>query len=83
MRPTSVSISAPRPESVHASIVGNPTRQWCQLGGALIEDWPTTELNWPPAVDFDDGNTKIISRTTTQPRPSINGQRPRTEAPVS
>jgi transposase InsO family protein len=35
------------------------------------------------AVEFDDGDTKIISRTTTQPVRSIKGQRPRTATPVS
>ena len=34
-------------------------------------------------VEFDDGDTRVIRRTTTQPVRSIKGQRPRTATPVS
>jgi hypothetical protein len=32
------------------------------------------------AVEFDDGETRLIRRTTTQPVRSVKGQRPRTHA---
>ena len=35
------------------------------------------------AVEFPDGDTRVIRRTTTQPVRSIKGQRPRTAAPIS
>ena len=35
------------------------------------------------AIEFDDGDTKMISRTTTQPVRSIKGQRPRTATNIS
>jgi hypothetical protein len=34
-------------------------------------------------VEFSDGETRAIRRTTTQPVRSIKGQRPRTAAPIS
>jgi len=34
-------------------------------------------------VELDDGDTRVIRRTTTQPVRSIKGQRPRTATPVS
>jgi hypothetical protein len=34
-------------------------------------------------VEFDDGDTRIIRRTTTQPVRSIKGQRPRTATSIS
>src|SRR5262249_40131591 len=34
-------------------------------------------------VEFDDGDTRVIRRTTTQPVRSIKGQRPRTATSVS
>ena len=34
-------------------------------------------------VEFDDGDTRVIRRTTTQPVRSIKGQRPRTATPIS
>ena len=40
--------------------------------------------SWSPApamaVEFSDGETRAITRTTTQPVPSIKGQRPRAAA---
>jgi len=33
--------------------------------------------------EFDDGDTRIIRRTSTQPVRSIKGQRPRTATPIS
>ena len=35
------------------------------------------------AVDFGDGDARVIRRTTTQPVRSIKGQRPGTATPVS
>jgi hypothetical protein len=35
------------------------------------------------AIEFGDGDTRVIRRTTTQPVRSIKGQRPRTAAPIS
>ncbi len=35
------------------------------------------------AIEFDDGDTQVIRRTTTQPVRSIKGQRPRTATPIS
>ena len=35
------------------------------------------------AVEFADGDTRVIRRTTTQPVRSIKGQRPRTATPIS
>ena len=35
------------------------------------------------AVEFDDGDVRIIRRTTTQPVRSIKGQRPRTATSIS
>ena len=35
------------------------------------------------AIELADGDTKIISRTTTQPVRSIKGQRPRTATNIS
>jgi hypothetical protein len=35
------------------------------------------------AVEFTDGDTRVIRRTTTQPVRSIKGQRPRTATPIS
>ena len=35
------------------------------------------------AIEFTDGDTRIIRRTTTQPVRSIKGQRPRTATPLS
>jgi hypothetical protein len=35
------------------------------------------------AVEFGDGDTRVIRRTTTQPVRSIKGQRPRTATPIS
>jgi hypothetical protein len=35
------------------------------------------------AIEFTDGDTRFIRRTTTQPARSIKGQRPRTAAPIS
>jgi hypothetical protein len=35
------------------------------------------------AIEFDDGETRVIRRTTTQPVRSIKGQRPRTATHVS
>jgi hypothetical protein len=35
------------------------------------------------AVEFDDGEVRVIRRTTTQPVRSIKGQRPRTATSVS
>ena len=34
-------------------------------------------------VEFADGDTRVIRRTTTQPVRSIKGQRPRTATPLS
>ena len=34
-------------------------------------------------VEFKDGQTRAINRTTTQPVRSIKGQRPRTAASIS
>jgi hypothetical protein len=34
-------------------------------------------------IEFDDGDTRVIGRTTTQPVRSIKGQRPRTATSVS
>ena len=34
-------------------------------------------------VELDDGDTRVIRRTTTQPVRSIKGQRPRTATSVS
>jgi len=35
------------------------------------------------AIEFADGDTRVIRRTTTQPVRSIKGQRPRTATSVS
>ena len=35
------------------------------------------------AIEFTDGDTQVIRRTTTQPVRSIKGQRPRTATPLS
>jgi hypothetical protein len=35
------------------------------------------------AIDFSDGDTRVIRRTTTQPVRSIKGQRPQTATPIS
>jgi transposase InsO family protein len=35
------------------------------------------------AIEFGDGDTRVIRRTTTQPVRSIKGQRPRTATPIS
>ena len=35
------------------------------------------------AVEFSDGETRVINRTTTQPVRSIKGQRPRTATSIS
>ena len=35
------------------------------------------------AIEFPDGDTRVIRRTTTQPVRSIKGQRPRTATPLS
>ena len=35
------------------------------------------------AIEFTDGDTRVIRRTTTQPVRSIKGQRPRTATPIS
>jgi len=35
------------------------------------------------AIEFADGDTRVIRRTTTQPVRSIKGQRPRTATPIS
>lgn len=35
------------------------------------------------AIEFPDGDTRAIRRTTTQPVRSIKGQRPRTATPIS
>jgi hypothetical protein len=35
------------------------------------------------AIEFADGDTKIIARTTSQPVRSIKGQRPRTATNIS
>jgi hypothetical protein len=35
------------------------------------------------AIEFTDGDTRVIRRTTTQPVRSIKGQRPRTATPLS
>jgi hypothetical protein len=35
------------------------------------------------AVEFTDGDTRVIRRTTTQPVRSIKGQRPRTATSIS
>jgi hypothetical protein len=35
------------------------------------------------AVELDDGDMRVIRRTTTQPVRSIKGQRPRTAASIS
>ena len=34
-------------------------------------------------VEFGDGDTRVVRRTTTQPVRSIKGQRPRTATPIS
>ena len=34
------------------------------------------------AIEFTDGDTRVIRRTTTQPVRSIKGQRPRTATPT-
>lgn len=35
------------------------------------------------AIEFTDGHTRVIRRTTTQPVRSIKGQRPRTAISIS
>jgi len=35
------------------------------------------------AIEFADGDTRVIRRTTTQPVCSVKGQRPRTATPIS
>ena len=35
------------------------------------------------AIEFTDGDTQVIRRTTTRPVRSIKGQRPRTATPTS
>jgi hypothetical protein len=35
------------------------------------------------AIEFTDGDTHVVRRTTTRPVRSIKGQRPRTATPIS
>jgi hypothetical protein len=58
--------------------------QMAALGRAHADQTVTVMVSGTTlAIDFDDGDTQVIRRTTTQPVRSIKGQRPRTATPLS
>ena len=77
-RPPSQPIATPFPEPIRSSAAAVAGKK--ALGHSHAGHVATvlvSDTNTALAIEFADGHTRVIRRTTTQPVRSIKGQRPR------